>query len=71
MNNMMTNMYMDKQGTHVAKQPSSQNENELIDISSDESDSEAGIGKKSSKPKGGGKHSWHISYSIITILCFQ
>lgn len=52
MNNMMTNMYMDKQGTRTGPSP---NDNELIDISSDESDSEAGNGKKSTKPKSGGE----------------
>lgn len=48
MNNMMTNMYMDKQGTRPA---AAQNDNELIDISSDDSDSETGSARKSSKTK--------------------
>lgn len=51
MNNMMTNMYMDKQGTVGKPSP---NDNELIDISSDESDSESGIGRKTNKSKSGG-----------------
>lgn len=65
MNNMMTNMYMDKQGTRSG--PSS-NENELIDISSDESDSETVNGKKANKTKTGGEFINYIFRIILKLI---